>query len=509
MSSSEERQCSNGEEYHLRDISFFAYWVQCKECGTYICPRHSSYQDKKRTQSLFLVYWIISYIFYFGLFLIFSPIKGGDVGVVASYIFASVLLFIPYLVLLLIIQRNITHFRKSGAINECPKCQGAINVVYHDIFLYFWLFFIHILYLSTIFNEVGIFFYNFIYSSYGLSISLLLVVLLVCIIIFIIWLFKQVGGQFFSRYKTSTRVWLGEVFSIFLYMAINVILLTFLNLVGSSSQLAEDALVSYTLFYSFTSVTFWYFPSFLIGSVIYKVAQKYLLNIKRSVIIKCLIAVLFTIIPFFLWGLLSLSLNIYYTPTFFEDLIPFYSTVFNEIAPAFLIALLLGIGIASLIRKKIVNSYYKILLVSAMSLLVVFLLFENIYYLITGTFLLDLLPSTLTPIILLLLLIGGLIVLFYELFSNWVSTTTHWGKSLEKHLGSLLYPILIGFIFVTLSLSFSVIVLMSTSSSIIPSFQLTANISILKLIFLITFIIGLVIGLKFTPKTIEQNPEND
>ena len=136
-------------------------------------------------------------------------------------------------------------------------------------------------------------------------------------------------------YKTNTRVWLGELSAVFLYLSINIISILFISILTVSLPLpflSNDVNISFNLFYNFTSVIFWYLPAFLIGSLFYKLAQKYLLNVKKSKIAHVFIAVLFIIIPFYIWGLISFSLGLYRVTGFGSGmpaaLIPFYSTIF-------------------------------------------------------------------------------------------------------------------------------------------------------------------------------------
>ena len=204
MSASEERQCYHGEEYHLRNISFFAYWVQCKECGTFVCSEHSGYRNPRTAQYNFLLYMLIGIFFYFGFFLILSPIKGGETGILLPYSYAAILLFPPFIVLAFVIRSTIRRFsQQPTAIHTCPKCNGPISTLYHDIFLYFWIFSVHILYLSTVLNEIGIIFYN--YWDYGISPSLLFVIILIGLVILIGMLFKIFGGKFMVSYKIPSN----------------------------------------------------------------------------------------------------------------------------------------------------------------------------------------------------------------------------------------------------------------------------------------------------------------
>ncbi len=502
MTPTEERHCHNCGSFHLRNVSFFSYWTQCKECGTYSCPRCSGYNNARVTQFSFLGYLLITFIIYFGIFLIIA----------SSYLIAAVLLFVPFLFLLLIIRSAIRRLSQmyKGTLPNCPKCQGQMRVVYHDIFLYFWLFLIHVLFIGTIANEVGIIFYKL--DDAGVSLGLFLVYLLVGIIIFIIWLFKRIGGRFMISYKTNRRVWLGETFAITIYIGINVILILSMKSITNIiplPQLFNDTIVSFNLFYSFASIVLWYFPAFLIGSIIYRIAQKYLLNTNRSTIIQIVIALIYIIIPFFLWGFISLQLNIYqYSSevpfyTALNEILPLYSTIFNEMIPILLTALLLGTCIGFLFRKFFVSPRISKKLVVVLGAFAIggFLLFENIYYLFSGALFLDNLPSSITLLILIIVITGILILLIYELLSNWASPQTRLGQKLEKYLGSLLYPVLMGFIFFTLAFSFSAMVFMSSSTTIIPIFTLTADIFSLKLIFVISFLCGVVLGVKKIAKS--------
>ncbi|MFX1296045.1 MAG: hypothetical protein ACFFD2_14495, partial [Promethearchaeota archaeon] len=252
-----------------------------------------------------------------------------------------------------------------------------------------------------------------------------------------------------------------------------------------------------------TSIVFWYFPAFLIAGIIYKIAQKYLLNVNKSKIIQIFITILYIIISFYLWGLISLTLGIYSDPTFYSNLFRFYSSIFNEIIPLLSFSILLGISISSVFRKIISNnskiqqnSYLKIIILIGISFLIGFLIFENIYYFINGSLFLDNSSPFITPTIIIIILIGSLVLIFYEILSNWISSKTRWGELLEKKLGSLLYTILMGFIIIALSLSFSVIVLISTSKPLLSAFDLTVNRFLLKSFFTVGLMSGLIIGLK-------------
>ncbi|NVM53232.1 MAG: hypothetical protein HWN66_05975 [Candidatus Helarchaeota archaeon] len=508
MTSSEERSCHQCGTYHLRNISFFAYWTQCKACGTYLCPRHSGYQNSRLTQFTFLGYMLISFFYYFGIFLIIAPSIDEGIDLLFSYSLAGLLLFIPFLGLLLIILSAIRRLSKQTEIPNCPQCNGLMSVLYHDIFLYFWLFLMHTLYIATISNEIGIIFYKL--DIAGFLPSLLLVYILVGVIIPIIWFFKRIGGRFMPRYKMNTRVWVGELFAIFLYISVNVILILIISIITNLIPiplLTNDTNISFNIFYTFTSVAFWYFPAFLIGSLFYKLAQKYLLNVNKSRIAHILIGVLFIIMPFYLWGLISFSLGLHNSPGFSsgipEAIIPFYSTAFNEVIPLFIISFLLGIGIISIFRKYLMNTdkiqqkfLLKITIIIGILLFTGFIFVENFYYLITGTLLLDSFSPSIVPFILMGFLIVSLVLLFNELISNWSSPNKGWGKTLENNLGSLLYPVIIGFIIMALSLSFSIIILTSSSMTFIPDYSISADLYTLKLIFLISFITGLLIGVK-------------
>jgi len=509
MSISEERRCNCGT-YHLRNISFFAYWSQCKACGTYLCPQCSGLQNRRVTQFMFLAYMLVSYIFYFGIFLIIAPITGGTINILSSYLYAGILLFIPFIFLLLIIRSALSRIAKETKefLFECPQCKGPMGIVYHDIFVYFWLFFIHVLCISTILNEIGIIFYNL--SLDYVSVTIFFIIILAGIFILIIWIFKKIGTHFMTSYKMNTRVWLSELFSIFLYISINLIIIIFMSPLSKSipiSQIFQDALVSFYIFYSFISIIFWYFPAFLIGGFFYRLTQRYFLNINKSKIIQILIAISFIIIPFYLWGLMALYFRIYFVPSFYNQIhkiLPFYSTLFNEIVPIISISFLIGTCITSLFRKLLTKSgkityktYLKPIILFGISLFTGFIFFENLFYLFSGQIFLDLLPNSVILAILSLVLIGILILLFYELLFNWASPQTRWGKRLEKYLGNLLYSILLGFIFVALSLAFPLIILLSSSSlNIIQPFSISIGIFSLKLMFIISFISGLVIGLK-------------
>jgi hypothetical protein len=484
MATTEERRCDNCGTFHLRDLSFFAYWAQCKQCGLSLCQRCSGLGDRRVTQYTFLAYMFVSYLYYFGIFLIIAPIKDSGIDILSSYMFAGILLFIPFFLLLLTLRSVISRVQKGSAIKACPKCSGPMRIITHDIYLYFFLFLIHILYISTLLNETGIYF--FIYANDNplhLSISFWFLIILVGLIVSIIYSFKKIGGKVLAGYKTNTRVWIGETFAIFLYIALNVILLTIIN--------EDDVLLSFDLFYSITSTVFWYFPAFLIGGIIYKIAQNYLLNINKSRIVQILIAMGFIIIPFYIWGILCIYLG------------NFYFTLFTEIIPIFLIALLLGTAVASLLRKyfpkplKPDNSFYrKILVFLGLSLFTGFLLTENLYYLIFGNFILDNLSSVITIIGLVIFLIACLGLLYQELTSNWLSIETRWGKLLENRLGSLIYPILMGFIIVGLSLGFSHLLILSSAISLIQNYSLTLDIFTLKLIFMLGFVVGLFIAIQ-------------
>jgi len=475
MASSEERRCDHCGTFHLRNISFFAYWAQCKQCGLTLCQRCSGFGDRRVTQFAFLAYMLVSYILYLGLFLIKGPIEDPSIDILPSYTLATILLFLPFLMLLLMFRSIINRFQKAGAIAECPKCKGPMRIITHDMYLYFFLFLIHILYISTILNETGIYFYK---NPLHLSINLWFLVILVGLIVSIIFLFKKIGGKILPGYKTNTRVWIGEIFAIFIYIALNVILLAIFN--------EDNTLLSFDLFYKVTSIVFWFFPAFLIGSIIYKLAQKYLLNVNKSRIVQVLIAMGFVLLPFYIWGIIGVALD------------TFYSTLFTETIPIFLIALLLGTAIASLFRKYIPKSpkadtplYPKILIFLGISLFTGFLLTENLYYLISGTFLLDSFSGVITIVILIIFLIACLGLLYQELTSNWMSIETQWGNLLEKKLGSLLYPLLMGFIIVGLSLGFSHLLILSSALPLIQNYSLTLDIFTLKLIFTLGFLTGL------------------
>ncbi|MHA1648871.1 MAG: hypothetical protein ACTSYB_01665 [Candidatus Helarchaeota archaeon] len=504
MSYSEERNCYHCETYHLKNISFFAYWIQCKECGTYLCPQHSGLRNPRTTQYTFLLYLLVSYLFYFGIFVIFAPIKDPSFNVFIAYFDAIFLLLIPFSIQFLILRIVIRRLgTQQGSVTTCPNCNGTISVIYHDIFLYFWLFLIHVLYISTILNETGIFFYNVIYYQKLFTLSLSYVILLIVLIIFIYFIFKSVGGQILNGYKANTRVWLGEIFAIFLYISLNFIILLLIP--------SDDVFFSFDLFYYFTTVIFWYFPAFIIGSLIYKGTQKYLLNINKSQIIQFGIAILFIIGSFYIWGAISLLLDIYTPFNFYKIDIFFYSNIFNEILPTFLCAFLLGISIASILRKfspfsaqdQQTQLKQVIIFIGAFFFLG-YLVIENIYYFCTGKFLLDLFTASVIPSLLVILLIGILTLLIYEIISNWASSQTRCGKLIETKLGSLLYPILLGFLLVTLSLTFPVLVYISSSITIISAVSLLSSIFLLKLLFTVALLLGLIISFhKFFKKKIE------
>jgi len=484
MASSEERRCDHCGTFHLRNISFFAYWAQCKQCGLSLCQRCSGFGDRKVTQFAFLAYMLVSYILYLGIFLIKGPIEDPSIDILSSYTLASILLFLPFFMLLLMFRSEINRFQKAGAIAECPRCKGPMRIITHDMYLYFFLFLIHILYISTILNEMGIYFYTYANENpLHLSINLWFLVILVGLIVSIIFLFKKIGGKVLPGYKTNTRVWIGEIFAIFIYIALNVILLALFN--------DDNVLLSFDLFYKITSIVFWFFPAFLIGSIIYKLAQRNLLNVNKPRIVQILIAIGFIILPFYIWGIIGVYLG------------NFYFTLFTEIIPVFLTAFLLGTAIASLFRKYIPKSpksdtpsYRKILIFLGISLFTGFLLTENLYYLISGDFILDTFSGVITIIILVIFLIACLGLLYQELTSNWISIETQWGNLLEKKLGSLLYPILIGFIIVGLSLGFSHLLILSSAIPLIQNYSLTLDIFTLKLIFTLGFLIGLFIAIQ-------------
>lgn len=484
MAVSEERRCENCGTFHLKNISFFAYWAQCKQCGLQLCQHCSGLGDRKVTQFVFLTYMLVSYLFYFGIFLIIAPIENTTVNILSSYMFAGILLFVPYFLLLLLLRSVIRRFQKAGAVTTCPKCNGPMRIITHDIYLYFFLFLIHILYISTLLNETGIYFFNFVNTNpLHLSVSLWFIIILVGLIIPIIYLFRQIGGKIMAGYKMNTRVWLGETFAVFLYIALNVILLVFLN--------NDNLILSFDLFYYLITVVFWYFPAFLIGGTIYKIAQNYLLNVNKSRVVQILISVCFIILPFYIWGLIGIYLANYYV------------LLFKEIVPIILIAFLLGTGVASLLRKYFQNIsrndskfYQKIFLFIGISLFTGFLLTENLYYLISGNFLLDNFTTVGRIVLLVLFLIVCLALLFQELLSNWMRTDSQWGKSFEKRLGSLLYPILIGFIIMGISLGFSHMLLLFSSTPLLPNYSLTGDLFMLKLIFTLSFAVGLIIAIQ-------------
>jgi len=506
MVSSEERQCPNCGTFHLRNLSFFAYWTQCKECGTYLCPRCSGYQNPRTTQFTFLAYLLISFLFYFGIFLIIAPLTGGSIQALFSYSLAAILLIIPFFFLLLIIWYVIRRisFQNKGNIPNCPQCNGSMHIVYHDIYLYFWLFLLHTLYIATISNEIGIIFYKL--TEHFVVLGIFFVILIIGITFFIIWFFKKIGHRFMADYKTNTRVWLGEIFAIFIILLINVIIIFLLKGFLPLSPALSDSIISFDMFYTITSITFWYLPTFLIGSVIYKIAQKYLLNIKKSKIIQIFIAFLFIIMPFYIWGFLSLQFNIYFQPSFFSalyEILPYYSSLFNEIIPILLVSFLLGISIISIFRKLIPkltknkrNSIMSGLILCIITIFTIFLVFENVYYLVSGVLFLDTVSTVLMPILIILMLSGIFILIINDLLSNWLSSKSRWGERLERNLGSLIYAVLLGFILIALSLSISVIVFLSSSATILPYFTLTTSHFILKLLFIIGFLSGLILGFK-------------
>jgi len=506
MSPSEERHCYYGGKYHLRSI-FFAYWVQCKDCGTFVCPEHSGFRNQKTAQYNFLLYMLVGYFFYFGFFLILSPIKGETPGLIMPYLYAGVILFIPFLVLAITIRSVVRRFsQQPGAITQCPKCQGSIKVLYHDIFLYFWIFSIHVLYLSTVLNEIGIIFYNFYLAK--VQPSLMFVFLLLGLVILILFLFKRVGSQFMASYKMNTRAWLGEIAGIFLYLTIIFILfLTSTFLPGS--QFSHDIVISFNLFYAFTAMTFMYFPAFLIGGLIYKVSQKYLLSVNRSNVTQIIFALLYIIIPFYIWGILSFSLGIYITPSFNADILPFYSSIFNEILPFVLLALLLGMGITSLFRtllgkvpKTQAASLFRVCLLFGTSLLSGFIILENLYYFTSGSFFLDLFSPIIVNLLLILFLSSCFVIVCYELFHNWASPHSFWGGKIEKKLGSFMFILILACLMIALSLSFSLLIMTSSTITILPDFQYVTNFSlilpplILKSMFFTAFVGGLLLGLK-------------
>lgn len=486
----ENRNCDQCGTFHLKNISFFAYWVQCKECGLYLCQDHSGLRNSKITQYAFLGYLLISMFYYFGIFIIITPIKDPEFDIVFSYLFAGFLLIIPFIGLLFIIKFMTGRFsHQPGVVTSCPKCNSPVSIIYHDIFLYFWLFLIHVLYIATISNEIGIFFYK-VSGEYSLTLGY--VIILIGIIIPIIWFFKQIGGRLLSGYKMNTRVWLGEILAIFLCIAISVILLPLIT--------TDDSIFSFNLFYYFTSIVAWYFPAFLIGSAIYKLAQRYFLNVNKSYGIYVLLAILFIISPFYLWGFVSYFFGIYFFSG--SSTLPFYSIAFNEVIPLLIISLVVGVGISSIYRTLVSKSSHsnqilrKIPIILGISLFAIFFLFENIYYLITKTFFLDIFISSVALAILIIFLISCLLIIFYEIIFNWANSETRWGKALEKKLGSLLYPILLGFIIVSISLGFSSIIPISSSLPIASLHPIISNTFLLKIIFTVGFLSGLFIGLK-------------
>ncbi|NVM29687.1 MAG: hypothetical protein HWN65_12665 [Candidatus Helarchaeota archaeon] len=501
MASTEERHCHHCGAFHLRNVSFFAYWTQCEECGTYLCPRCSGYHDRRLTQYAFLAYMLISFIFYLGAILIIGPLlkgESGSVNFLFTYSFAGILFIIPFIALILIVRSIIRRLTKQNDITplKCPECNGSLRVIYHDLFLYFWLFLIHILFIVTVLNETGIFFNTAFppYESPVFSISIFYVFLLVGLFIFIIWFYKRIGRYFFPNYKTNTRVWLGEVFAVFLYMSINLVILIFL--------VTEDTLFSFDLFYHFASVASWFFPIFIIGSVIYKIAQKFLLNIKRSLIIQAIIASLFIIGSIYIWGSLSLVFDIYAPHEFNRITITFYSNIFSEIIPIILLSFLVGVGIGSIIKQNLFNaskfrqnSGKKLIAIIGVLSLAGLIIIDNQYYYFTGTFFFDIFSSGLAAVLLAIIIIGYLLIIIYELLSNWASSQSRWGKVLETKLGSLLYTSLMGFIIICLAFSIPLLPSLLTSYTILPNYSLITDILLLKIIFSIGLLAGVAVGL--------------
>ncbi len=491
MASSEERHCYYCGAAHLKKIHFFSYWGKCKECGTYLCPEHSGLQNSKITQYMCMVYVLITMFFYFGVFLIIAPMKDLTLSLLFSYSWAALIMFIPFFLLLYGIRSAALRLmQQPDAVHNCPNCNGPISIIYHDIFLYFWIFFIPLLYLATIANEIGIFFYlNFEDYTVSLGYVFNLVILVVLIILF----FKWIGNRLLSGYKMHTRAWMGEIFSVFLILTLNIIFFVILP--------TDDFTFSFHLMYYISSVVTWYFPAFIIGSLIYKLTQKYFMNVNRSYFIHVLIAISVIVLPFFLWGLIDYSTHIYY-PSDPSSLLPYYSTIFNEIIPILIISIVIGLAIISVFRTSFINNsdsksnlLKRILIILGVSLFSVLLLSDVIFYFINGTFLLDLLPSSFIVLSLSILLICCLIMLIYEIFTHWSSSESYWGKLLEGRLGSLLYPIILAFIIIAITLGFPMIISISSSTTILLIHPLTTEIITLKVIFTVGLCCGLLIGL--------------
>jgi len=279
-------------------------------------------------------------------------------------------------------------------------------------------------------------------------------------------------------------------------MSINFVILIFL--------LTEDTLFSFDLFYHFTSIAYWFFPVFIIGSVIYKITQKILLNVKRSLILQGAIATLFIVGSFFIWGALSLVLNIYAPHEFNQITISFYSPVLNEILPILFLSCLLGAGIGSIIKKYLFNTSKfrvefrkKLVIIIGVLSLAALIIIDHQYYYFTGTFFFDLFSPDLTTILVVIIIIGYLLILINEIISNWASSQSQWGRILESKFGSLLYPVLLGFILVVLSLSLPLLPLLSTSLTIIPNYSSITDVYVLKILFSIGLLSGLVITFYF------------
>ncbi|TFG05054.1 MAG: hypothetical protein EU536_03125 [Promethearchaeota archaeon] len=499
MVSVEVRDCHNCGQFHLRNISFFAYWLQCPKCNTYYCPRCSGYHNPRTSQFAFLAYLLISLIFYLGVILILGPIvpsSGGTVDFVGSYTMAGLIFFPAFIVLNLIIWSVIRKLKKQNAITSiaCPTCQTQMRLLYHDFFLYFWLFFIHVLYITTILNETGIFFYRIFEAGppvFTLTINFLFI--LSGVLIFIIWFFKRTGKYFLPGYKTNTRVWLGEVFSVFFFISVTLIILIALP--------TDDHVFLFDLFYHFSTITFWFFPVFIIGSLLYRGLQKIALNVRRGPIFQVLIAILYIIFPFFIWGGISISFGLYQPYVNFNMItLTLYSGIVNELIPYLCLGVVFGVAVAIRIKKTI-NHPHNVTKVSRKSILVLlilvisagFLIVEHLFNLTTTNLLLKSLSSLSLRIIFIILFSGIIFCLIYELYSNWLSSSSHLGKILEKKLGSLLYPILLGSLFVCLSFSMIIIVPLLTDTSLFPNYFLLIDPSLLRIGFLCGFFAAFII----------------
>ncbi|MHA1266478.1 MAG: hypothetical protein ACTSRS_14685 [Candidatus Helarchaeota archaeon] len=498
MSISEERQCHHCGTFHLRNISFFAYWVQCEKCGIALCPRCSGYHNPRTSQFAFLVYMVISFLFYIGIILILGPIISSGKGLTIlnnSYFLAALLFIPPFFGLILIIHsiHNTLKRQSESVLKNCPVCGAALVFNFHDIFLYFWLFLIHILYITTILNETGIFFYRT-FPEFGVpafTLTTFFLILLIGSLFFIIFFFKRVGQYFLTQYKTNTRVWLGEIFAVCLYIALSVIWVIVIPL--------DDTLFSFDLFYNFTSIASWFFPVFLLAGFIYKSTQKITLSIKRSTIIQIIVAMLYIIAPFFIWGYLSVTFNLYSTYVPLNKIsLTLYSPLFNELVPLFCLSFLLGTFLTSLFKKRQIPKFSftpqflnRILLFFCSLLLIGFLLLDSIYYLSTGMFLLDACSPIFERLIIGTVLFGIIVLIFYELLSNWVSSQSGWGRLIETHLGSLLYPLLLGFLFTMLSFSFPSFIQSLSTIALIPGYTLMTAVSTFKSIILVGIGIGM------------------